>query len=120
LKPKYNFFKNSYYAIEGLINIIKNETSFKIELILFIIISLILLYVDISFIHKAILFISMFLVLLCEAINSAIERVVDLVSPDYHILAKNAKDIGSFVVLLSIITTLCIWSLVLYVEFIIE
>jgi diacylglycerol kinase (ATP) len=117
LKPKYNFFKNSSYAFAGFIDMIKNESSFKIELALFILLSLFVLLVDVTFISKAILCISMLLVILCEGANSAIERVVDLVSPDYHILAKRAKDLGSFVVLVSIIITILIWSSVFYVEF---
>jgi diacylglycerol kinase len=37
------------------------------------------------------------------------EKVVDLVNEDYHILAKHAKDISAFTVLLSIIITILIW-----------
>ena len=32
-KPKYNFFKNWKYALDGLITAIKTESSFKLELI---------------------------------------------------------------------------------------
>jgi diacylglycerol kinase len=41
------------------------------------------------------------LVLSAEAMNTAIEFVVDLVSPDYHLLAGKAKDVAAAAVLLA-------------------
>ena len=43
---------------------------------------------------------AIFLVLTLEAVNTAIECVVDLVTMDYHELAKQAKDIAAFSVML--------------------
>jgi len=54
---------------------------------------------------------------LAEVANSAIERVVDLVTKEYHILAKQAKDVGATMVLLSLIVTALIWISVLLVAF---
>jgi len=47
--------------------------------------------------------------LFAETMNTAVEKVVDLVTDEYHILAKQAKDIAAFGVLLSIFITLIIW-----------
>ncbi|SFV50813.1 hypothetical protein MNB_SM-5-1204 [hydrothermal vent metagenome] len=55
------------------------------------------------------MFASLFIQLLAEAMNTAVEKVVDLVTDEYHILAKHAKDIAAFGVLLSIFITLFIW-----------
>ena len=41
------------------------------------------------------------LVLSAEAMNTAVEFVVDLVSPDYHLLAEKAKDVAAAAVLLA-------------------
>ena len=38
---------------------------------------------------------AIFLVLITEVLNSAIEYTVDLVTGDYHILARYAKDIAA-------------------------
>lgn len=38
-----------------------------------------------------------------EAINTAVEEIADLVSPEYSVAVKNAKDLGSLMVALSII-----------------
>jgi diacylglycerol kinase (ATP) len=42
---------------------------------------------------------ALFLLLLAvEALNTAIEEIVDHISPDYSVIARNAKDLGSFAV----------------------
>ncbi|SUM03462.1 Diacylglycerol kinase [Staphylococcus devriesei] len=51
---------------------------------------------------------AIFLVLTLEAVNTAIECVVDLVTMEYHELAKQAKDIAAFSVLLVSILALII------------
>lgn len=44
---------------------------------------------------------AVFLVFITETLNSAIEYTVDLVTGDYHILARYAKDIAAAAVLLA-------------------
>jgi diacylglycerol kinase (ATP) len=63
------------------------------------------------------MFLSLFVPIMAEVANSSIERVVDLVTSDYHILAKKAKDAGATLVLLSLIFTAFIWVSVLVVAF---
>jgi diacylglycerol kinase (ATP) len=41
------------------------------------------------------------LVLSAEAMNTAVEFVVDMASPDYHVLAEKAKDVAAAAVLLA-------------------
>ena len=113
-QPKYNFFKNSTYALKGLIDIVKNETSFKIELALLIPVILIVLYLNIDIAEKILLFVSYFFVLIAETINSAIERVVDLVTLDYHKMAGRAKDVGSSIVFLAIVQAIVVWIFILF------
>jgi len=59
---------------------------------------------------KGLLFLATASVLVVELLNSAIEALVDLASPDYHLLAKRAKDIGSAAVFVSIALALLLWS----------
>jgi len=64
------------------------------------------------------LFGSLFAPLIAEAFNTSIEKVVDLTSEDFHILAKHAKDIAAFGVLVSIIFTAMIWlGFIVYFSF---
>ncbi|SFV69991.1 Diacylglycerol kinase [hydrothermal vent metagenome] len=112
-KPKHNLFRNGGYAVEGFIDIVKNETSFKWQLLMLVVMGTLSWSLPIEFAYSAILFISLFIPVFSEVINSAIERVVDLVTQDYHILAKQAKDVGATIVLLSLIITTLIWLSVL-------
>ena len=113
-QPKYNFFKNTTYALKGLKDLVKNETSFKIELIIVIILMPTLFIIDVTIISKLLMFISLTGMLLAEAINSAIERVVDLVTLEHHEMAGRAKDVGSTVVFISIFIFLITWGTILY------
>ncbi|MDN5125469.1 diacylglycerol kinase [Aliarcobacter butzleri] len=112
-QPKYNFFKNSSYAIKGLLDLIKNETSFKIELIVTIFLIPFIIFIDTTMTNKALMFISLMGMILAEAINSAIERVVDLVTLEHHDMAGRAKDVGSSIVFLSIFIFITIWIIIL-------
>ena len=53
------------------------------------------------------------LVLIVEIVNTAIEAVVDLVSPDFNALAGRAKDLGSAAVFLSLVVFACAWAVVI-------
>ncbi len=108
-KPKHNLYKNGMYAVEGFIDIVKNETSFKWQLFMLLVMGVAAWVLPVNFVHSSILFISLFIPVLAEVANSAIERVVDLVTNEYHILAKQAKDAGATLVLLSLLVTLMIW-----------
>ena len=55
-----------------------------------------------------------FLLLAAELINSSVEAVVDLASPDLHPLAKKAKDCGSACVALTAMAGGAAWLLVLF------
>jgi len=115
-KPKFNIFKNVTYALEGAVTVLKSEKSFKTQLLVIAIIGITLLFLNLSTVTKLVLFFSTWLILIAEAFNSAIERVVDLITQDYHQLAKEAKDIGSFGVLLTFIFIAFIWGVTLYLE----
>lgn len=111
-KPRYNFFKNWKYALDGLITAIKTESSFKLELFCAIFIIIGIIFVDTSLTNKLILLVTGILVLITELINSAIENVVDLCTKEIHPLAKNAKDIGSTAVMFSITLHIVCWGLI--------
>lgn len=112
-QPKYNFFKNTSYAIKGLIDLIKNETSFKIELIITLLLIPVIIFIDTSLTNKALMFITLMGMILAETINSAIERVVDLVTLEHHDMAGRAKDVGSAIVFISIFIFVVTWLIVI-------
>ncbi|MGB5792816.1 diacylglycerol kinase [Poseidonibacter sp.] len=112
-QPKYNFFKNTTYALKGLIDLLKNETSFRIEVIITLILLPIIIFIDTNYTNKALLFITLMGMPLAETINSAIERVVDLVTLEHNEMAGRAKDVGSTIVFISIFIFIITWALIL-------
>ncbi len=112
-KPKFHIFANSRYAIEGLVTAFRGETSFKIEVFFFTILQIAIIFFPISLAYKMVLSLSLFLPLIAELINSAIERVVDMQTKEFNQLAKEAKDIGSSIVFVTILLTIFIWLYVI-------
>ncbi|MGE3614202.1 MAG: diacylglycerol kinase [Sulfurimonas sp.] len=116
-QPKYNFFKNTSYALKGLRDLVKNESSFKIELLLFFVLLPLIFFIETTLSNKLLMFISLMLMLIAEAANSAIERVVDLVTLEHHEMAGRAKDVGSTVVFLSISLFVVVWGSIIFDTF---
>jgi len=106
-----------FYSLDGLISGIRNEEAFRQEAILFVLLLPALYFLPLSLQFKLMLLAANTLVLIVELLNSAIEAVVDLASPDYNILAKRAKDMGSAAVLLTLLLTGGLWLTALYRTF---
>jgi len=98
-----------FYSLNGLRSAFCHEAAFRQELGLFSILLVILFFLPISTPFKAMLFFANTLVLIVELLNSAIEAVVDLSSPEYHVLAQRAKDLGSAAVLVSLALASVLW-----------
>ena len=112
-QPKYNFFKNTTYALKGLKDLIKTENSFKIELIITALLLPVIILIDTALVYKILMFITLIGMLIAESINSAIERVVDLVTLEHSEMAGRAKDVGSSIVFLSIVVFVVTWLMIL-------
>ena len=87
----------------------KSEAAFRQEIALFVALLPALYFLPVDLEMKLLLFAVNVIVLIIELLNSAIEAVVDLVSPEFNELAKNAKDMGSAAVLLSLALAAVIW-----------
>ena len=103
-----------FNSLNGLRFAIKNEEAFREEIVLYVLLLILLFFLPISMLFKTILFFVNTIVLLIELINSAIEAIVDMVSPEYNELAKHAKDLGSAAVLISLILATVLWGLAGY------
>lgn len=109
-QPKYNFFKNTSYALKGLLDLIRNESSFKLELIIVLILIPVIFFVDTNLTNKLLMFITLMGMPLSEAMNGAIERAVDLVTLEHHDMAGRAKDAGSAAVFIAISIFVITWT----------
>ncbi len=105
------------YAIAGLKAAWQNEHAFRQELVVVVIASAVALLLPISALQKLFLIGVLVFVLIVELFNSAIEAVVDRVSLERHPLSKNAKDMGSAAVMLSVFLAGASWAVVLFNRF---
>ena len=95
---KQKFFRSFYYAFQGIVSSMK-EQNMRIHLFAAIVTIVASIVTGLSILEWCIVIIVVALVIGAEMFNTAIEKVVDLVSPDFHPLAKLAKDIAAGAVL---------------------
>lgn len=90
--------KSFDYAIQGIITAMR-EQNFRFHLLSAVMVMIAGLFTGLSIMEWIIIVLVITLVIGAEMFNTAIERIVDLASPDYHPLAKQAKDIAAASVL---------------------
>lgn len=101
------------WSMKGLRATWDVESSFRLEVYLFVVLAPLAIWLGESGIERAILIGSMMIVLVVEVLNSAVEAVVDRWGPEHNELAGRAKDMGSAAVFLSDINVLICWGLLL-------
>ena len=115
-KPRLARIWNTFlYSMQAISAAFRHETAFRQEVLLAVILIPTALLLPAGGAGKALMLASVLLVLIVELINSAIEAVVDRISPEHHSLAKRAKDFGSAAVFLSLINVPLVWALVLFI-----
>lgn len=92
---------NSFrYAIEGFVSSFKTERNMKIHVLAMVIVVILGFMLKISLLEWCICAIAIALVIGAELFNTAIETVVDMISPQRNPKAKLAKDISAAAVLI--------------------
>ncbi|MGA9341608.1 MAG: diacylglycerol kinase [Rhodanobacteraceae bacterium] len=92
----------------------RHEASFRLEVCLCAVLFPLGLWLGHGPIEKILLCGSLLLTLSMELLNSAIEAIVDKVSPGFHELAGRAKDMGSAAVFLVLLNAALCWILILW------
>ncbi|CAH0530758.1 diacylglycerol kinase [Vibrio parahaemolyticus] len=98
------------YSLQGLKAAWINEAAFRQELLLSVILSISAFFLPVTTLERVLMIGSLFLVLIVELINSAVEAVVDRVSDEWHVLSGRAKDIGSAAVFVALLLVLFVWA----------
>jgi len=105
LKEARNGFISAYRGEKGFRKIIKTSMVLVILALLLPVIAT----------KKIILILSLVIPIMAELTNSAIERAVDVATSKYNKNAREAKDISSAVVYISIFFTSLIWIVVIFI-----
>jgi len=101
-------------SMKGLAGAFREEAAFRQELALAAVVIPLGLWLGRNGIERALLVAPIFLVLVVELVNSAIEATVDRIGKERHQLSGLAKDIGSAAVFLSLLLMAVVWVLVLW------
>lgn len=100
------------HAGRGLVLFMRTTPNAWIQLCIFVCVVLLGLYFQVSIVEWALLVFAGGFVLVCEAINTAIEIDIDLTSPQYHPYARDTKDVAAAAVLIASITAASIGVLI--------
>jgi diacylglycerol kinase (ATP) len=106
-------FRACRYSWQGLRSAWLEERAFREEVAFAVVLVPAACYFGRSGLERAALIAPIFLVLIVELLNSALEAIVDRGGLARDRLAANAKDMGSAAVLLSLLLLLSVWALIL-------
>jgi diacylglycerol kinase len=109
---KHPIIKSFPYAFDGIKTAFKNEPNFRFHIAAGIIAIILGIIVGLSSLEFAVLAIAIGFVILMELINTMLEALVDLVSPEISKHAKIAKDVSAAAVLVSAILSVVIGALI--------
>lgn len=100
-KKKQNLVKSVNAAIEGIMYTFKSERNMKLHYLASFVVLIASLFFNFSKVEFVLLLGAITLVVISEMMNTAVEKTVDLVTSEYNILAKIAKDVAAGAVLVS-------------------
>jgi diacylglycerol kinase (ATP) len=106
-------FRAAVNSWNGLIYAYKEESAFRQELALSLILIPLAIYLPVTPIEKILLIASVILVLIIELLNSSVEAAIDRISFEVHDLSKRAKDFGSAAVMLALLLCGLTWVIIL-------
>lgn len=89
------------FAFAGLRYLLRTQANFWVHLMAALLVVVLAAVFGLRGAELAVLALAIGLVLVLEALNSALEALVDLASPEIHPLAKVAKDVAAAAVLLA-------------------
>ena len=108
----------SGFSWKGFVATFKNEAAFRQELLLVVVLLPIAVWLGQTALERAVLITSLFIVLIVELINSAIEAAIDRHGDEIHELSGRAKDMGSAAVFVSLLLVALVWGLIAAERFI--
>lgn len=104
---------NSFrFAFRGLADLLRSQTNARIHLVIAIVVVVAAVYFQVSETEWLALVICIVAVFALEALNTAIEYLTDLVSPDFHPLAGKAKDVAAGAVLVMAMGAVAVGALI--------
>jgi diacylglycerol kinase len=104
--------KSFGWAFNGLKDCILHEKNFRIQYMIALLVAIAGIFFSISTAEWMIILICFAMVLSFEIINSAIEKLCDLVSPEFNLTIKKVKDMSASAVLLAAIISFIVGCII--------
>lgn len=96
------------YAFDGLKTAIKQEPNFQVHVVIAILVLITAALLKFSLYEWLLTLFTIAYVVILELVNTSLEALVDIVSPDKHPKAKIAKDVAASAVLMAVILSLIV------------
>jgi len=113
------FFKGFKYAGRGLYLVISTQLNMRVHLFIALLVVFSGWHFNITTTEWLIILIMIAMVLAAETINTAIEKMVDLQSPDYNPKAGDIKDIAAAAVLITVIIAVIV-GFIIFTPYLLE
>ena len=105
--------KAAKWSIQGLVAAWLHESSFRLEVYLFVVLAPLGWWLGQTPVERVLLVGSLLMVLSIELLNSAVEAVIERYGAEFHELAGRAKDMGSAAVFVLMLNVVMVWGLIL-------
>jgi diacylglycerol kinase (ATP) len=113
LKTPEELVKATEQSVRGFRAVLFGEKAFRTDLVVFFVFTVIACALPVTWCERALMIYTVFMGLMAEIINTAIETVVDRISTEYHELSGRAKDIGSALVFFAFFGAGIAWFVIL-------
>lgn len=101
------------YSVRGIKAVLFGEKAFRSDLVIFIAAATVACILPVTCCERALMIYTVFMALMAEIINTAIETVVDRISTDYNELSGRAKDIASALVFAAFLGAGISWAVII-------
>ncbi|GGZ51993.1 diacylglycerol kinase [Lysobacter xinjiangensis] len=105
--------KAAKWSFQGLCAAWRHESSFRLEVWLFVVLAPLAWWLGQSGVERVLLIGSMLAVIAVELLNSSVEAVIERYGAEFHELAGRAKDMGSAAVFVMMLNVLLTWGVIL-------
>lgn len=106
------FFRSFSHAIDGVIYLLTNEQNARVHTIITILVGVLAYILRVSRLEAAILFMAVILVFAIEIINTAVEKIFDVLHPAEHEVIRGVKDAMAGAVLISAVIATVVAALI--------
>ena len=106
------FYKSLLCSIKGIFWMLKSERNFQLEVLALIVNLFLIVYFELNSTDAALIILVCFLVLITEALNTAVEKICDFVEPNFNKKIGLIKDIAAGAVILATFLSIIVGILV--------